>query len=136
MPPPVHPGLGWTSMMVRWQPSKPEIKQFQLTSVLEIDRAQLDSNPPPFPGLCDHSECDNCWVGYPQSLFPDWTPIQLLRSKIPEAVSNYDRKVPCRVYHIDINSDGLFTNGGVLDVPEEKVYETWANLKYPVVSFS
>jgi len=110
--------------------------QFQLTYAVELDRTQLESEAPPVPDPCDHSNCNNCWIGYPQSLFPNWTPSQVLRSKISDAVSNYDRTVPCRVHHVDVNSDGFFTNAEVLDVPEEKVDETWAEIKHHVVSCS
>ena len=89
---------------------------------------------PPVPDLCDHSNCTDCWVGYPQSRFPNWTPSQVLRSKIQDAVVNYDRKVPCRIHQMDVGSDGFFTNAETLDVPEEKVDETWEDLKHHVVS--
>ena len=97
---------------------------------------QLESVAPPVTDLCDHSKCDNCWTGYPQSRFPTWTPSQVLRSKIADAVENYDRKVPCRVHHVDVNSDGYFTNAEILEVPEERVYGTWEELKHHVVSSS
>jgi len=100
----------------------------------DLDKIQLESGAPPVPVPCDHSSCDNCWTGYPQSLFPNWTPSQVVRSKISEAVSNYNESVPCRVHYVDVNSDGYFTNAEVLEAPEEKINETWAEIKHPEVS--
>ncbi|KAG6829590.1 hypothetical protein H0H87_010739 [Tephrocybe sp. NHM501043] len=94
----------------------------------KIDAQQLESELPPVPELCDHSTCGltgGCWTGYPQSRFPNWTPSQIERSKIADAISNYNKLAPCKVYHVDVNDSGFFTSAGVAISRENEESETW-----------
>ncbi|KAF8062242.1 hypothetical protein FPV67DRAFT_1563640 [Lyophyllum atratum] len=91
----------------------------------EIDAVQLESELPPVPPLCDHTNCDGCWMGYPQSRFPNWTPSQVERSKIADAIANYDRSNPCIIYHVDVNSQGLFTDAGEIVAEDNDKAATW-----------
>ena len=90
-----------------------------------IDQNQLWSRLPPIPELCDHRLCDECWKGYPQSRFPNWTPDQVIRCKIRDAVWNYDREASCTIYQADVLSDGFFTNVPKIVATEENREVTW-----------
>ncbi|KAG6907533.1 hypothetical protein DXG01_008569 [Tephrocybe rancida] len=95
---------------------------------MTIDAEQLESELPPVPELCDHSTCGavgGCWRGYPQSRFPNWTPSQIERSKIADAISNYNKQAKCRIYHVDVNDGGLFTSAGMVEAEEDREDVTW-----------
>ncbi|KAL0946131.1 hypothetical protein HGRIS_012396 [Hohenbuehelia grisea] len=101
----------------------------------EVDSEQLNSEGPPVPPPCDHSECEGkCWKGYPQSRFPNWTPKQVARSKITEAVEKYDRNVESKLYVCDVDTKGLFTTPpssglSVTEETKEKFWEDFLRLK-------
>ncbi|KAF8587585.1 hypothetical protein K439DRAFT_1337830 [Ramaria rubella] len=63
------------------------------------------------PLRCSHEkgECDGgkypCWAGYPQSLFANWTPGQVMRSRIKEICA---QSTMCTIYHVDVGDDGHF----------------------------
>lgn len=90
--------------------------------LLEVDPVQLASPLPPVPPLCDHVSCGGCWKGYPQSRFPNWTRDQVARSKIAEAIS---KKNTSTIYHVDVNSDGFFTDAGEILADDRNTEETW-----------
>ncbi|GLB39824.1 putative corA-like Mg2+ transporter protein [Lyophyllum shimeji] len=91
----------------------------------EIDPVQLESKLDPVPPLCDHKTCDGCWKGYPQSRFPNWTPRQVERSKIADAISNYDSNTSCKIHHVDVNTQGFFTDAGEIVAPDNDREATW-----------
>ncbi|KAG6835646.1 hypothetical protein H0H93_016234 [Arthromyces matolae] len=79
-----------------------------------ISMTQLESESPPVPDFCNHVEC-SCWEDYPQSRFPNWTSSQRERSRIADAIVNYNREAPCKIYHVDVNNKGLFTSPGKIE---------------------
>ncbi|KAG6889950.1 hypothetical protein C0995_013477 [Termitomyces sp. Mi166 len=94
----------------------------------EIDPEQLESEEPPVPDLCDHTTCSQrggCWREYPQSRFPNWTATQVEKSKISDAIANYNKDVSCKIYHVDVNNRGLFTSPGIAVMGEGKENESW-----------
>lgn len=95
----------------------------------ELDHAQLETMSPPVPDPCTHTSCENCWTGYPQSQFPNWTPGQVLRSKIEGVIRNYDRDIPCRIYRVDVTSGGHFTDVDTLEIRAENIGDMWAEIK-------
>ena len=78
----------------------------------EVDPKQLDTAEPPVPEQCDHSpeKCNRCWMGYPQSLFPNWTERQVRKAKIYNAVHSYPMDKPCICYRVDVNDRGFFSH--------------------------
>jgi len=91
----------------------------------KIDAVQLESELPPVPPLCDHRNCNGCWTGYPQSRFPNWTPSQIMRSKIADAVATYNARDPCVIHHVDVNDHGFFTDAGILTADDDDREATW-----------
>ncbi|KAG5644686.1 hypothetical protein DXG03_007986 [Asterophora parasitica] len=91
----------------------------------ELDAEQLHSEKPPVPELCDHTTCEGCWKGYPQSRFPNWTKEQVERSKIADAVADYDKDRPCIIHHVDVNTSGFFTNASHVTANDADVEDTW-----------
>ncbi|KAK2460772.1 hypothetical protein APHAL10511_007242 [Amanita phalloides] len=86
-----------------------------------IDQDQLRSGAPPVPEDCDHKSCQgHCWRNYPQSRFPNWTPGQVKKCKIRAAIKDYDRRLPCRIYLMDVTQNGIFENAGILDMIDEE----------------
>ncbi|KAG5639754.1 hypothetical protein H0H81_000034 [Sphagnurus paluster] len=94
----------------------------------ELDQEQLKSELPPVPELCDHTTCGGCWRGYPQSRFPNWTPGQVARSKIADAIVNYDQENPCIIYHVDVNTKGIFTDAAMIVAHDDQRDENWKTL--------
>ncbi|KAJ7704297.1 hypothetical protein B0H17DRAFT_1039206 [Mycena rosella] len=94
----------------------------------EVDQVQLESPLPPIPPPCDHSTCDGCWKGYPQSRFPNWTPSQVRRSRIHRAITEYNKAVPSTIYHVDVNDSGFFTDSGKVVTTDETKDDLWNRL--------
>ncbi|KAF6751702.1 hypothetical protein DFP72DRAFT_906894 [Ephemerocybe angulata] len=92
-----------------------------------VDQEQLASSAPPIPELCAHEGC-SCWVGYPQSRFPNWTKRQVKKSKIWDAIWSYDRSKACTIYRCDVDTNGFFTGAGVLPAVDGKDDETWTRI--------
>ena len=93
----------------------------------------------PIPELCDHKPCasegkQGCWIGYPQSRFPNWTRRQVVKSRIYAAIKEYPKDIACTLYRIDIDKDGSFTNPGPFIVEPGKDREAWNQLISEVVS--
>ena len=84
---------------------------FMLTKLTAVDPEQLECIAPPIPELCDHSpeRCDRCWTRYPQSLFPNWTEVQVRKAKIYDAIHSYSKTKPCICYRLDVDDHGVFT---------------------------
>ena len=84
---------------------------------LGVDQKQLNTKAPPVPKDCDHTTCNGlCWKGYPQSRFPNWTPSQVKKCKIYDAITKYDRTRPCIIYKLDIDKNGIFHDSGRLEM--------------------
>ena len=86
------------------------------------------------PKDCDHTSCNRlCWEKYPQSRFPNWTPRQVKKCKILDAITNYDRTKQCIIYKLDIDKAGMFLDAGkleMLDSSDEAVLDKeWGRLK-------
>jgi hypothetical protein len=88
----------------------------------EVDRRQLNTSKPPVPSRCNHQPCDNCWKGYPQSLFPNWTPAQVKKSKINIAIRDHRR---CIIHHVDVDDNGCFRDAGKHFTTESTINESW-----------
>ena len=77
----------------------------------------MKTEAPPVPGDCDHRDCDGaCWKGYPQSRFPNWTPSQVEKCKIHDAITKYDRTKQCVVYKLDVDKQGIFHHAGTMEM--------------------
>jgi len=97
------------------------------TTKLAVDPEQLKSDLPPVPRPCKHNPCDNCWLKYPQSLYPNWTPGQVMKSKIQEAIGN---RGSCRIYQLDVDGQGLFKvqKDSSISSNDKNLEETWNTL--------
>ncbi|KAJ7130139.1 hypothetical protein C8R44DRAFT_61600 [Mycena epipterygia] len=91
----------------------------------EVDQVQLASPLPPVPPPCDHTTCDGCWKGYPQSRFPNWTPSQVRRSRIHKAITEYDKKAQSTIHYVNVDSKGLFTDSEKVVASEDEKDELW-----------
>ena len=127
-------GLGLTSrMMVSFQKlycvffSSQNLRQ-------EVDRRQLNTSKPPIPPPCNHQPCNNCWKGYPQSLFPNWTPAQVKKSKINIAINDYRRDVACIIHHVDVDDNGYFRDAGKHFATDSTIKESWDGIVKSQVS--
>ncbi|KAF9445046.1 hypothetical protein P691DRAFT_676454 [Macrolepiota fuliginosa MF-IS2] len=86
----------------------------------------LLSSPPPVPELCDHVCCDGeCWRGYPESCFPTWARDQVRKSKILKAIEDYNSDEGCRLYHVDVGNDGVFTTPTETIITEDSIQLAW-----------
>jgi hypothetical protein len=94
----------------------------------DVDRTQLECPLPPIPPLCDHSACDGCWKGYPQSRFPNWTYRQVVKSKIHKAIHDYNTDSPCVCHQVDVDTNGFFTNPGPITAHHGQEVEVWQRL--------
>ncbi|KAF9045252.1 hypothetical protein BJ165DRAFT_1346493 [Panaeolus papilionaceus] len=97
----------------------------------EVDKKQLDTAAPPIPPKCLHGDdCNRCWTGYPQSRFPNWTPRQVRKSKIEEAIRDYNRNEQCILYRVDVDDNGYFSNVAPIEVDDNDAFsETlWTKL--------
>lgn len=106
----------------------------------DVDQKQLNTKAPPVPEDCDHTDCKgNCWRGYPQSRFPNWTPSQVQKCKIHDAIWNYDRKKPCIIYKLDVDKRGIFNDAGRIEMDmlddEATLEKEWERLKDDNVRF-
>lgn len=94
----------------------------------EVDKKQLESPLPPIPELCDHTSCGGCYVGYPQSRFPNWTERQVKKSRIFDAIHEYDRDKTCILHRVDVDRNGFFTNPGEIAAHPGHDAEIWEEL--------
>ncbi|KAF8338499.1 cora-like Mg2+ transporter protein-domain-containing protein [Amanita rubescens] len=96
-----------------------------------IDQTWLNIEAAPVPKDCNHRDCDGeCWKGYPQSRFPNWTPNQLIKSNIFNAITTYDPKKNCVIYKLDVDCSGIFHDAGVhgLSYNAALVDDEWGRL--------
>ncbi|EGN97186.1 hypothetical protein SERLA73DRAFT_183836 [Serpula lacrymans var. lacrymans S7.3] len=68
---------------------------------------------------------DMSWKGYPQSLFQNWTPRHVERSKMLTRCPEFGH---CSIHNIDVKDDGFFEIGDVdkYDVSDNNADECWA----------
>ncbi|KAG6857494.1 hypothetical protein H0H87_002119 [Tephrocybe sp. NHM501043] len=76
------------------------------------------------PGLVSPGE----WRKYPQSLFPNWTPSQVKRSKIEEAIQYSPEN--CVIRFIDISNNSDFTPGETI-VRRKHEDDLWKQIQKP-----
>jgi len=99
----------------------------------EVDPDQLECPLQPIPPPCDHKTCGGCWADYPQSLFPNWTPRQVEKSKIQSAITDYRRDIPCKIHHVDVGEDGFFKDAGVVLADESNKSNMWERIIHSTV---
>jgi len=119
-------GLGWTRKTVCYTFIR-ELVFAHYSS--DVDHEQLNNSEPPIPAFCPHDDsCNNCWVGYPQSRFPNWTYKQIVKSKIRDAITSYDKDKPCTLHCIDVDSNGLFMGAKPIKAVFGKESKVWREL--------
>ncbi|KIY69198.1 hypothetical protein CYLTODRAFT_420913 [Cylindrobasidium torrendii FP15055 ss-10] len=97
-----------------------------LADDVETDNSK---SPQPIPDKCDHQSCNGaCWKEYPRSRFPNWLPAQVKRSRIQDAIENYDVKERSTMNVLDISDRGIFKAGDKIIVPEEEKDKFWNTL--------
>ncbi|KAF7985517.1 hypothetical protein HWV62_3737 [Athelia sp. TMB] len=72
------------------------------------------------------------WRGYPQCDFPNWTPSQVRRSGIRDAIDK-EQDHPCRIYCVDIMETGYFETRNLTtihDTPQSKT-AFWEKINAP-----
>lgn len=89
---------------------------------------QVKASVLPVPSVCDHRDCNDCWKGYPQSLFPNWTPAQVKKSKISIAIKDYRRDVACIIHYVNVNDNGYFIDAGKYVATESNIRESWDSI--------
>ncbi|GLB41162.1 putative corA-like Mg2+ transporter protein [Lyophyllum shimeji] len=98
-----------------------------------IDPEKLKNNEPsPPPQVCDHldaEKCKGCWSGYPQSLFPNWTPSQQRRSRISKIVEK--RTETCIIRYVDVAENGEFHTSRELPVTYGNKDAHWEFMRSP-----
>ncbi|KAF4613036.1 hypothetical protein D9613_011166 [Agrocybe pediades] len=106
-----------------------------------VNQGQLESVLPPVPEPCSHmpASCNNCWREYPQSLYPNWTPEQVRKSKIDKAIKQYRRDVRCVIHQVDVDENGLFAvpEDGRIESDDSLLEDTWiriVNNKAPIAN--
>ena len=52
----------------------------------------------------------------------------MLKSRIYDAIKGYPKDVTCKLYRVDVDKDGFFTNPGPLIAEPGKDRETWDQL--------
>lgn len=76
-----------------------------LSNSLQLPPNQARNAAAPIEVITNDVE-NHAWTEYPQSLFPNWTPQQLSRSGIADAL--LERKKSCIIHHVDVLNDGTF----------------------------
>ncbi|KAF8639226.1 hypothetical protein AX17_001711 [Amanita inopinata Kibby_2008] len=95
-----------------------------------VDKELLKKEAPPVPADCDHKSCDgDCWGLYPQSRFPNWTENQVRKSKIFDAIWDYDSKKKCKIYQLDVDKCGLFHGREALSMNDDDLDLQWEQFK-------
>ena len=99
---------------------------------------EIECVVPPTPDLCDHSleRCNRCWMGYPQSRFPQWTKQQIRKAKIYDAVHKSPRNKHCICYRVDVNMQGLFTHPREMTLEYGNEDSIWHGMIHEQVSSS
>lgn len=60
------------------------------------------------------------WTDYPECLFPNWKADQVAKSKMKTILAGSEESV---VYHVDVGSDGRFSDQGSHEVQDERQFE-------------
>lgn len=107
-------------------------QEHPLSYGVEVDPLQLELgfNFPPVP-LYDQN---GYWQGYPQSLFPNWTHRQVVKSRIRKAITESSTEQPCICHRLDVDTNGLFTNAGPMVANHGDEQATWERLISETVS--
>ena len=108
----------------------------QFLRQVNLDYKQFQITEPPAPYVCDHQDCNDCWKRYPQSLFPNWTPAQLKKSKLTIAIKYYRRDVACIIHYVDLDHNGYFIDAGKYVATESTMRESWDRIKFRVSTTS
>lgn len=109
------------------QPSQTSPRSYNcLIFFTGVDPQQLTSELPPVPELCSHADCgDECWKNYPKSRFPNWTKRQVKKSKILKAVEEYNPNQECKLYYVDVDDRGRFSNVKDTVIGEKDLHQNW-----------
>lgn len=87
--------------------------------------------------FCPHEsdkQCgDECWIRYPESIFSNWLPSQVKRSRIKEL--SYISP-SCTIYYIDVGNDGSFSDTGHVAVSSYSKEDQVNFMAVQVVMFS
>jgi hypothetical protein len=91
--------------------------------------SELDPATPPTGDASKSAHTDiesgDCWVKYPQSLFRNWTPVQVERSGIKNIHVESDESCTCVVHSVDVKQDGRFSAPERQSVLEEGKGAYW-----------
>ncbi|KAF8516401.1 hypothetical protein JB92DRAFT_2810383 [Gautieria morchelliformis] len=92
---------------------------------IEPASLQLSSEP----HQCPHptGQCEGCWAGYPQSLFPNWTKDQVARSRMKQPTTQSAR---CVIRRVEVKDGGEFCDPGSQRAPDNE--EFWRILQESV----
>ncbi|KAF5350704.1 hypothetical protein D9756_008754 [Leucocoprinus leucothites] len=93
----------------------------------EDQKALMDAGGPTIPPICTHEDCDNCWKGYPQSRYPNWTCAQVNKSKISEAIKR-PQDEDCLSRYVDVDDKGHFNTAKKLVAKPGMAEDTWKML--------
>lgn len=94
----------------------------------------IDAKMPNIIGSCGHNNCEDCkiWVGYPQSLFGNWTAKPVRKCGIEQAVKNRDHA--STIYTVDVMEDGVFRDSGEFEVTNKNKRKYWRDTLMSEVS--
>jgi len=111
----------------RYSPTPlPVVHRLKTTAVDPVEHDQELQQVPE----CDHVDCGNtCWKRYPISCFPNWTELQVKKSKILNAVECYDPHRSCTLLYVDVNDQGKFRRAGKTVITENEVDQSWQVVK-------
>jgi len=106
-------------------PFNPVMRLITKIKRIELDLNRIQIGLPSIPDLCSHHppECNSCWRGYPESFFPNWSPQQVTKSKLRDAIRNYNQENDCVVHKLDIDLNGIFSNPGAIVSRHGQYYE-------------
>lgn len=84
------------------------------------------------PHRCPHpaGQCEGCWALYPQSLFPNWTPEQVDRSRMKSLTTATEN---CAIHRVEVSNSGKFHDPGSQRARGDD--EFWRILQESVSSF-
>ncbi|KDQ10147.1 hypothetical protein BOTBODRAFT_190632 [Botryobasidium botryosum FD-172 SS1] len=90
-----------------------------------------NTNPDGIIGSCSHQNCNDCpqWIGYPQSLFGNWTIKPVIKCRIEEAVKQDN--IQSTIYTVNVGDDGNFEAPARRIVTNENKREYWNQVLMP-----
>ncbi|KAF8584987.1 hypothetical protein K439DRAFT_1633120 [Ramaria rubella] len=82
-----------------------------ITDDIRLSNLNLSNPATTEPLQCPHpvGQCEGCWAAYPQSVFPNWTPFQVERSKMMLIPPKSDG---CIIHRVDVDDNGNFSDPG------------------------